>query len=171
MRQVIFPVYRWIGGPLAVLKHRQNMGSWHLTLGLTAWLETALFMPLWDCHGFGGLKPPSVVALSLILGALISFFGYVPPWQDLKKNEPVNPFSWSLFITPSNQSQSKLGGCLFPFPHTGLPFLEVSIHIYSKFQVTVRSLRIWENRCSLSNEGISLTIWYSKSKLRNCDKQ
>ena len=50
-------------------------------------------MPLWDCHGFGGLKPPSVVALSLILGALISFFGYVPPWQDLKKNEPVNPFS------------------------------------------------------------------------------
>lgn len=117
------------------------------------------------------LKTTFCVALSMTLGALISFFGYVPPRQDLKKNESVNPFSLSLFITPSNQSQSKPGGCLFPFPHTGLPFLEVSIHIYAKFQVTVRSLRIWENQCSLSNEGISLTIWHSKSKLRNCDKQ
>lgn len=30
-------------------------------------------MPLWDC-GIGGLKPLSVVVLSLILEALISFF-------------------------------------------------------------------------------------------------
>lgn len=65
-------------------------------------------MPLWDCS-IGGLKPLSVVALSLILGTLISFFDmmidfWIHGW--ILKKEFVCQLNL-LFITQSNSSLSK----------------------------------------------------------------